>query len=72
MNLYIASAYDKLYVCFCFYNYRYRYNFPFLKTNSVVTVDDNRVGPLYKHVFPPALAPRISFIGIPTAVRSYH
>ncbi|KAL8119224.1 hypothetical protein AgCh_016660 [Apium graveolens] len=46
----------------------YRYNFPFLKTNHTVTVDDNRVGPLYKHIFPPVLAPSLSFIGIPTAV----
>ncbi|KAK1364544.1 Flavin-containing monooxygenase [Heracleum sosnowskyi] len=46
----------------------YKCNFPFLKTNNIVTVDDNRVGPLYKHVFPPALAPGLSFIGIPTAV----
>ncbi|XP_017218725.1 flavin-containing monooxygenase FMO GS-OX-like 2 isoform X1 [Daucus carota subsp. sativus] len=45
----------------------YRYNFPFLKTNNIVTVEDNRVGPLYKHVFPPELAPRLSFIGIPYA-----
>ncbi|KAL8119222.1 flavin-containing monooxygenase FMO GS-OX5-like [Apium graveolens] len=43
----------------------YRYKFPFLKSNNVVTVEDNRVGPLYKHVFPPELAPRLSFIGIP-------
>ncbi|KAI9173406.1 hypothetical protein LWI28_000782 [Acer negundo] len=42
------------------YNYRY----PFLETNGVITVDDNRVGPLYKHVFPPALAPWLSFVGI--------
>ncbi|TXG51107.1 hypothetical protein EZV62_023631 [Acer yangbiense] len=42
----------------------YNYRFPFLETNGVVTVDDNRVGPLYKHVFPPALAPWISFVGI--------
>uniref|UniRef100_A0A453J9E5 Flavin-containing monooxygenase n=1 Tax=Aegilops tauschii subsp. strangulata TaxID=200361 RepID=A0A453J9E5_AEGTS len=46
----------------------YNYNFPFLEDDEeagVVTVDDNRVGPLYKHVFPPRLAPRISFIGLP-------
>ncbi|GAB2274134.1 hypothetical protein Dimus_008906 [Dionaea muscipula] len=43
----------------------YKYNFPFLHTNGVVTVDDNRVGPLYEHVFPPALAPWLSFVGIP-------
>jgi len=33
-----------------------------------VTVDDNRVGPLYKHVFPPALAPWLSFVGLPWKV----
>ncbi|CAN6311949.1 unnamed protein product [Urochloa humidicola] len=30
----------------------YRYHFPFLDLDGL-TVDDNRVGPLYKHVFPP-------------------
>ncbi|CAN6460757.1 unnamed protein product [Victoria cruziana] len=43
----------------------YKYYFPFLDANDVVTVDDNRVGPLYKHVFPPSLAPSLSFIGLP-------
>ncbi|KAL3743732.1 hypothetical protein ACJRO7_018920 [Eucalyptus globulus] len=43
----------------------YRYHFPFLKTEGLVNVDDNSVGPLYKHVFPPSLAPWLSFIGIP-------
>lgn len=45
----------------------YKYNFPFLgKTDATagIYVDDNRVGPLYKHVFPPKLAPHISFIGL--------
>ncbi|CAK9159372.1 unnamed protein product [Ilex paraguariensis] len=28
-------------------------------------IEDNRVGPLYKHVFPPQLAPRLSFVGLP-------
>lgn len=46
----------------------YKYHFPFLETNGYVTVEDNRVGPLYKHVFPPALAPGISFIGLPFMV----
>ncbi|XP_073287855.1 flavin-containing monooxygenase FMO GS-OX-like 4 [Primulina huaijiensis] len=46
----------------------YKYHFPFLETNGVVTVDDNRVGPLYKHIFPPALAPWISFVGLPWKV----
>ncbi|XP_044980054.1 flavin-containing monooxygenase FMO GS-OX-like 4 [Hordeum vulgare subsp. vulgare] len=47
----------------------YKYNFPFLDGDQdgdpVIAVDDNRVGPLYKHVFPPHLAPHISFIGLP-------
>ncbi|MED6199286.1 hypothetical protein PIB30_074539 [Stylosanthes scabra] len=43
----------------------YKYDFSFLETNGEVSVDDNRVGPLYKHVFPPALAPWLSFVGLP-------
>ncbi|XP_006843639.2 flavin-containing monooxygenase FMO GS-OX-like 3 [Amborella trichopoda] len=43
----------------------YKYHFPFLETNGAVTVDDNRVGPLYKHVFPPSLGPWLSFVGLP-------
>ncbi|KAK9283998.1 hypothetical protein L1049_012257 [Liquidambar formosana] len=43
----------------------YKYHYPFLETNGIVTVDDNRVGPLYKHIFPPRLAPWLSFVGIP-------
>ncbi|CAN8245242.1 unnamed protein product [Cochlearia groenlandica] len=46
----------------------YKYHFPFLETNGCVTVDDNRIDPLYKHVFPPALAPCLSFVGIPWKV----
>ncbi|XP_010546436.1 PREDICTED: flavin-containing monooxygenase FMO GS-OX-like 4 [Tarenaya hassleriana] len=46
----------------------YKYHFPFLETNGIVSVDDNRVGPLYKDVFPPKLAPWLSFIGIPWKV----
>lgn len=46
----------------------YKYNFPFLDTNGTVTVDDNRVGPLYKHVFPPLFAPFLSFVGLPWKV----
>ncbi|KAI3515401.1 hypothetical protein L1887_14296 [Cichorium endivia] len=42
----------------------YKFHFPFLSTNNIVHVDDNRVGPLYKHVFPPQLAPRLAFVGI--------
>ncbi|KAI3449100.1 hypothetical protein Pfo_005765 [Paulownia fortunei] len=43
----------------------FKYDFPFLKTEGIVAVDDNRVGPLYKHVFPPQLAPNLSFVGVP-------
>ncbi|KAK8516341.1 hypothetical protein V6N12_068948 [Hibiscus sabdariffa] len=43
----------------------YKYHFPFLDTKGIVTVDYNHLGPLYKHVFPPALSPYLSFIGIP-------
>ncbi|XP_051121363.1 flavin-containing monooxygenase FMO GS-OX-like 2 [Andrographis paniculata] len=42
----------------------YHYSFPFLKTDGIVSVDDNRVGPLYKHIFPPKLAPSLSFVGL--------
>ncbi|KAI3841558.1 hypothetical protein MKX03_023872 [Papaver bracteatum] len=42
----------------------YKYTFPFLEINNIVTVDDIRVGPLYKHVFSPLLAPGLSFIGL--------
>ncbi|KAJ9685467.1 hypothetical protein PVL29_017488 [Vitis rotundifolia] len=49
-----------------FYCTGYKYHFPFIETNGFVTIDDdNRVGPLYKHVFPPHLAPWLSFIGMP-------
>ncbi|KAL3738004.1 hypothetical protein ACJRO7_019523 [Eucalyptus globulus] len=46
----------------------YKYHFPFLETNGIVSVDDNRVGPLYKHVFPPHLSPWLSFVGLPWKV----
>ncbi|XP_061362203.1 flavin-containing monooxygenase FMO GS-OX-like 4 [Gastrolobium bilobum] len=42
----------------------YKYHFPFLETNGIVTIEDQCVGPLYKHIFPPALAPWLSFIGV--------
>jgi len=47
---------------------RYSYAFPFLDTKGMVVVDDDRVGPLYEHTFPPSLAPSLSFIGIPRKV----
>ncbi|KAK9984621.1 hypothetical protein SO802_034146 [Lithocarpus litseifolius] len=49
----------------------YKYHCPFLETNGFVIVDDNRVGPLYKHIFPPALAPWLSFVGIPFQVITF-
>ncbi|CAD5194458.1 unnamed protein product [Musa acuminata subsp. malaccensis] len=49
----------------------YNYHFPFLKTNGIITVDDNCVGPLYKHVFPPSHAPSLAFIGIPWKVSPF-
>ncbi|TVU40256.1 hypothetical protein EJB05_13709, partial [Eragrostis curvula] len=42
----------------------YKYSFPFLNTGGAVTVDDDCVGPLFEHTFPPALAPSLSFVGI--------
>ncbi|CAH8313078.1 unnamed protein product [Eruca vesicaria subsp. sativa] len=50
----------------------FKYHFPFLETNGSVTVDDNRVGPLYKHVFAPAFAPSLSFIGLAWKVLPFH
>ncbi|WCJ25979.1 Flavin-containing monooxygenase family protein [Euphorbia peplus] len=49
----------------------YKYNFPFLETNGIVNVVDNCMGPLYKHVFPPALAPWLSFLGVPAKVAAF-
>ncbi|GJN10532.1 hypothetical protein PR202_ga28631 [Eleusine coracana subsp. coracana] len=46
----------------------YDYSYLFLDTGGVVTVDDNRVGPLFEHTFPPALAPELSFVGVPKKV----
>ncbi|XVF54363.1 hypothetical protein PTKIN_Ptkin05aG0175400 [Pterospermum kingtungense] len=49
----------------------YSYSFPFLDTKGIVEVDDNRVGPLFEHTFPPSLAPSLSFIGIPRKVMGF-
>jgi hypothetical protein len=51
----------------------YVYRFPFLEgiagsCPGAPTIDDNRVAPLYKHIFPPSLAPRLAFIGLPWKV----
>jgi hypothetical protein len=48
----------------------YDYSFPFLDTGGLLTVDDNRVCPLYEHTFPPALAPSLSFVGVPSQVKA--
>ncbi|KAK8578192.1 hypothetical protein V6N13_047046 [Hibiscus sabdariffa] len=37
----------------------------FLLVSLCTASDYNHLGPLYKHVFPPALSPYLSFIGIP-------
>uniref|UniRef100_A0A0A9GME7 Flavin-containing monooxygenase n=1 Tax=Arundo donax TaxID=35708 RepID=A0A0A9GME7_ARUDO len=48
----------------------YKYSFPFLDDDdcSIISIDDNRIHPLYKHVFPPQAAPHLSFIGLPFKV----
>ena len=58
----------------------YHYAFPFLDLGAEDTVDDksplrvalgssdNRVAPLYEHVFPPSLAPSLAFVGLPWKV----
>ncbi|KAM3262934.1 hypothetical protein ACQJBY_053219 [Aegilops geniculata] len=48
----------------------YTYSFPFLDTGGAVTVSDGGyvVGPLFEHVFPPSLAPSLSFVGVPRKV----
>ncbi|KAL2337150.1 hypothetical protein Fmac_011596 [Flemingia macrophylla] len=59
---------SSVYADVIFYCTGYKYHYPFLETNGIVTIEDNRVGPLYKHVFPPALAPWLSFVGIPEKI----
>ncbi len=46
----------------------YSYYFPFLDGTGLVTVERNRVSPLYQHVWPPEYAPNIAFLGIPWKV----
>ncbi|KAG6526721.1 flavin-containing monooxygenase FMO GS-OX-like 8 [Zingiber officinale] len=43
----------------------YSYSFPFLDTEGIIPVNENRIGPLYEQTFPPSLAPSLSFVGIP-------
>lgn len=47
----------------------FSYSFPFLEGTGLVSVQDNRVGPLYQHVFPPSVAPTLSFVGLTWKVR---
>jgi len=49
----------------------YRYSFPFLQDAGVVSLERNRVEPLYEQVFVPALAPRLAFIGLPFNVVAF-
>ncbi|KAK1420133.1 hypothetical protein QVD17_21483 [Tagetes erecta] len=42
----------------------YEFHIPFLKTRGIVSVNDKRVSPTYGNVFPPQLAPRLSFVGL--------
>ncbi|XBH88619.1 hypothetical protein VPH35_075884 [Triticum aestivum] len=44
----------------------YTYSFPFLDMGGAVTIDTDGhvVGPLFEHVFPPSLAPSLSFVGV--------
>ncbi|KAM0005702.1 putative flavin monooxygenase, FAD/NAD(P)-binding domain superfamily [Helianthus debilis subsp. tardiflorus] len=42
----------------------YEFHIPFLKTHGIVTVNDKHVSPTYGNVFPPQLAPRLSFVGL--------
>lgn len=47
----------------------YLYTFPFLQgTAAAPNIEDNRVGPLFGHVFPPAWAPTLAFVGLPWKV----
>ncbi|CAI5457521.1 unnamed protein product [Closterium sp. Yama58-4] len=47
----------------------YSYSFPFLALHpSLLSVNNGRVTPLFRHVLPPALAPSLSFIGLPWKV----
>ncbi|KAJ0962041.1 hypothetical protein J5N97_029869 [Dioscorea zingiberensis] len=58
-------------ICFnpsCDIACRFKYHYPFLQINEFISNEDNRVGPLYKHVFPPPVAPWLSFVGIPNKV----
>ncbi|GJS44265.1 flavin monooxygenase-like, FAD/NAD(P)-binding domain protein [Tanacetum coccineum] len=42
----------------------YEFHIPFLKAIDIVSVYDKRVAPTYGNVFPPQLAPKLSFVGL--------
>jgi len=43
----------------------YRYAYPFLDSSGLeLDTCDNHAAPLYKHVFPPAAAPSLAFVGL--------
>lgn len=43
----------------------YRYAYPFLDSSGLeLDTSDNHAAPLYKHVFPPAAAPSLAFVGL--------
>ncbi|KAH8964985.1 hypothetical protein BDL97_04G093800 [Sphagnum fallax] len=48
----------------------YRYYYPFLDTKGLVTAS-NIIKPIYQHVFPPSLAPSLSFVGLPHKVLTF-
>ncbi|KAK9812425.1 hypothetical protein WJX73_009801 [Symbiochloris irregularis] len=49
----------------------YRYSFPFLDAKCGVSVNNNRVGPVYKHTLVPHLGPSLSFLGLPFKVAPF-
>ena len=42
----------------------YQYAYPFLEGTGLVTSHDMRVDPLWQHIFPPAVAPTLAFVGL--------
>lgn len=63
------NALSGCHLCSFFPLCSYHYSFPFLRSFSPgLSISNNRVGPLYKHVFPPQLAPGLSLLGLPWKV----
>ena len=42
----------------------YQYAYPFLEGTGLVTSHDMRVDPLWQHIFLPAVAPSLAFVGL--------